>query len=235
MILPKLRALLRDGDQLLFSANPGSRPGLSGRGGARPAAVRQRGNARLVAVFFDGDWRAETTGELFFGIEPVDELLRIVAIFKFTQSQAIELEGERVAFDVGQSLRLFFPTATRRRPWPSAWSSTACRSCLARSPSPGRREFSGWCCWTNSRRVRRDELRRWRLPAQTKSGIAGGIVFKPAGHRVAGFVRQAEGMRQLNRLNAQPSRLACQRQLPLCNEPSGELNMDGQDGQDVFW
>jgi len=28
--------------------------------------------------------------------------------------------------------------------------------------------------------------------------------------------------------------LACQRQLPLGNEPSGELNMDGQDGQDVF-
>ena len=35
-------------------------------------------------------------------------MLRIVANFKFTQSQAIELEGERVAFDVGQSLRLFF-------------------------------------------------------------------------------------------------------------------------------
>lgn len=34
--------------------------------------------------------------------------------------------------------------------------------------------------------------------------------------------------------NARPSRLACQRQLPLVNEPSGELNMDGQDGQGVF-
>ena len=35
-------------------------------------------------------------------------LLRIVADFKFTQSQAIKLDGELVAFDVGQTLRLFF-------------------------------------------------------------------------------------------------------------------------------
>jgi len=64
----------------------------------------------------------------------------------------------------------------------------------------------------------------------------GGIVFKPAGHRVAGFVRHSRRvMRQLNGLKAQPNRLSCQRQLPLGNEPSGELNMDGQDGQDVFW
>ena len=51
---------------------------------------------------------SDTAGELVFGIESVDELLRIIADFKFTQPQAIELEGERVAFDAGQRLRLFF-------------------------------------------------------------------------------------------------------------------------------
>ena len=85
---------------------------------------------------FEGDWCPETAGELVFGIEPVDELLRIVANFKFSQSQAIKLDGELVAFDVGQTLRLF--SSSQGGYLGRAWPSTTCRSCLAISPSPGR-------------------------------------------------------------------------------------------------
>ena len=108
VILTKLRALLRDGDQLLFSANLA--PGRDYRAGVE-RVLPQYDNAETrdwLLSFLTGIGVPETTGELVFGIEPVDELLRIVANFKFTQSQAIKLGGELVAFDVGQTLRLFF-------------------------------------------------------------------------------------------------------------------------------
>ena len=108
VILPKLRALLRDGDQLLFSANLA--PGRDYRAGVE-RVLPQYDNAETrdwLLSFLTGIGLPETAGELVFGIEPVDELLRIVANLKFTQSQAIKLDGELVAFDVGQTLRLFF-------------------------------------------------------------------------------------------------------------------------------
>ena len=108
VILPKLRALLRDGDQLLFSANLA--PGRDYRAGVE-RVLPQYDNAETcnwLLSFLTGIGVSDTAGELVFGIEPVDELLRIIADFKFTQPQAIELEGERVAFDAGQTLRLFF-------------------------------------------------------------------------------------------------------------------------------
>tara|TARA_B100000614_G_scaffold234911_1_gene231234 strand:+ start:535 stop:1530 length:996 start_codon:yes stop_codon:yes gene_type:complete len=108
VILPKLRALLRAGDQLLFSANLA--PGRDYRAGVE-RVLSQYDNAETrdwMLSFLTGIGVPETAGELVFGIEPVDELLRIVADFKFTQSQAIKLDGELVAFDVGQTLRLFF-------------------------------------------------------------------------------------------------------------------------------
>ena len=108
VILPKLRALLRDGDQLLFSANLA--PGRDYRAGVE-RVLPQYDNAETcnwLLSFLTGIGVSDTAGELVFGIEPVDELLRIIADFKFTQPQAIELEGQRVAFDAGQTLRIFF-------------------------------------------------------------------------------------------------------------------------------
>ena len=108
MILTKLRALLRDGDQLLFSVNLA--PGRDYWAGVE-RVLPQYDNAETcnwLLSFLTGIGVSDTAGELVFGIEPVDELLRIIADFKFTQPQAIELEGERVAFDAGQRLRLFF-------------------------------------------------------------------------------------------------------------------------------
>ena len=108
VILPKLRALLRVGDQLLFSANLA--PDRDYRAGVE-RVLPQYDNAETrdwLLSFLTGIGVLETAGELVFGIESVDELLRIFANFKFTQSQAIKLDGELVAFDVGQTLRLFF-------------------------------------------------------------------------------------------------------------------------------
>ena len=108
VILPKLRALLRGEDQLLFSANLA--PGEDYRSGVG-TVLPQYDNTETrdwLLSFLVGLGVPETAGELVFEIEPVDELLRIVADFNFTQSQPIVVDGERVMFESSQTLRLFF-------------------------------------------------------------------------------------------------------------------------------
>ena len=108
VILPKLNCLLRGEDQLLLSANLA--PGDDYRSGVE-TVLPQYDNAETrdwLLSFLEGIGVPAAVGELVFGIEPIDELLRIVADFKFVQSQVIALGGERVAFERGQALRLFF-------------------------------------------------------------------------------------------------------------------------------
>lgn len=108
VILPKLGELLRGEDQLLLSANLA--PGEDYRSGVG-AVLPQYDNTETrdwLLSFLVGLGVPETAGELIFGIEPVDELLRIVADFNFTRSQTIAVDGERVVFESGQALRLFF-------------------------------------------------------------------------------------------------------------------------------
>jgi len=108
VILPKLGEFLRDGDQLLLSANLAS--GEDYRAGVE-TVLPQYDNAEThdwLLSFLMGIGVPETVGELVFGIEPVDELLRIIANFKFVQPQSVVFDGERVAFESGQVLRLFF-------------------------------------------------------------------------------------------------------------------------------
>ena len=47
-------------------------------------------------------------GDLFFGIETVGGLLRVVANFRFIHSQVIHIDSETITFESGQSLRLFY-------------------------------------------------------------------------------------------------------------------------------
>ena len=47
-------------------------------------------------------------GQLRFGIEEVDKLLRVVADFVFSKALELDINGEPVQFTAGRSLRLFF-------------------------------------------------------------------------------------------------------------------------------
>ena len=108
IILPRLAGLLREDDQLLFSANLA--PGGDYRTGVE-AVMPQYDNAETRAwllSFLLGIGVPETAGELVFEIEEVGGLLRIVADFKFGQPQSVTVAGEAVAFRAGQSLRLFY-------------------------------------------------------------------------------------------------------------------------------
>ena len=108
IILPRLARLLREDDQLLFSANLA--PGGDYRTGVE-AVLPQYDNAETrdwLLSFLLGIGAPQTAGELVFGIEEFDGLLRIVADFKFAQPQSVTVAGEAVAFRAGQSLRLFY-------------------------------------------------------------------------------------------------------------------------------
>lgn len=108
IILPRLAGLFREDDQLLFSANLA--PGGDYRTGVE-AVLPQYDNAEThdwLLSFLLGIGVPETAGELVFGTEEVDGLLRIVADFKFAQPQSVTVAGEAVAFHAGQPLRLFY-------------------------------------------------------------------------------------------------------------------------------
>ncbi len=108
VILPRLAALLREGDQLLLSANLA--PGDSYRGGVE-AVLPQYDNVETRAwllSFLEGLGVSASTGKLRFGIEEVVGLLRIIADFEFSETFQLSVAGELVEFAVGQALCLFF-------------------------------------------------------------------------------------------------------------------------------
>ena len=108
MILPRLAALLREGDLLLLSANLA--PGDNYRSGVE-AVLPQYNNAETrdwLLSFLVGLGVPETTGQLRFSIEEVDKLLRVVADFVFSEVFKLTINGEQVDFVAGRSLRLFF-------------------------------------------------------------------------------------------------------------------------------
>jgi len=110
IILPRLAALMRPADFLLFSANLA--PGPDYAAGVRQI-LPQYDNAPtrewLIAFLLDlGVERAD--GELRFAIEavPPGGLQRVVGNFHFTQACRIEIEREVFDFSAGSVLRLFF-------------------------------------------------------------------------------------------------------------------------------
>ena len=108
VILPRLATLLREGDQLLVSANLA--PGDDYRCGVE-VVLPQYDNAETrdwLLSFLDGLGVSATAGELRFGIEEVDGLFRIVADFEFSETLQLSVGGESVEFAAGSVLRLFF-------------------------------------------------------------------------------------------------------------------------------
>lgn len=111
MILPRLAALIRPGDHLLFSAN------------LAPGADYAAGVQKILPLYDNAltrDWLMtfltdlgveQSDGELRFGIEDDPAgggLKRIAAHFHFSKAREIRLEEETFKFRRGESIRLFF-------------------------------------------------------------------------------------------------------------------------------
>jgi L-histidine Nalpha-methyltransferase len=108
LILPKLAALVRPEDLLLFSANLA--PGPDYRAGVQrvlPGYDNRETRAWLRA--FLEDLGAEPgDGAVDFSIEEAAALLRIVADFRFLRERELVVHNEHFAFHPGDSIRLFF-------------------------------------------------------------------------------------------------------------------------------
>jgi L-histidine N-alpha-methyltransferase len=108
VILPRLAELLLEGDQLLLSANLA--PGDDYRNGVE-TVLPQYDNAEtrewLMSFLVELGVPA-TAGRLRFGIEEINELLRIVADFEFSEALELSIGGESCEFAAGRALRLFF-------------------------------------------------------------------------------------------------------------------------------
>jgi len=110
-ILPKLAALVRHGDFLLFSANLA--PGRDYAAGVR-RILPQYDNALtrdwLMTFLLDLGVERED-GEIRFGIEddPAGSgLKRVAAYFHFSRTREIRLDAERCEFRPGDSIRVFY-------------------------------------------------------------------------------------------------------------------------------
>ena len=108
-ILPKLAALVRRGDWLLFSANLA--PGRDYETGVKkvlPQYDNELTRDWLLTFLFDlGVERGD--GELNFKVERgVGALRRIVARFRFRKARSLVVEGRTIRFPVGATVRIFF-------------------------------------------------------------------------------------------------------------------------------
>jgi uncharacterized SAM-dependent methyltransferase len=140
-ILPKLAALIRPQDLLLFSANLA--PGKSYAEGVS-RIVPQYDNALtrdwLITFLLDlGVERRD--GKLRFGIENGQRgLKRVVGRFHFNRSRRIEIEGEAFDFKTGDSIQLFFSyryTPERIRRILSRYKLEVCNQWIAKSGEEG--------------------------------------------------------------------------------------------------
>lgn len=107
-ILPKLAALVRPKDWLLFSANLA--PGGDYAAGVQkilPQYDNELTREWLITFLLDlGVERGD--GELRFAIEESGGLKRVVARFHFPRARAIHVEGDRFDFQPGEAIQLFF-------------------------------------------------------------------------------------------------------------------------------
>ncbi|HEY1662657.1 MAG TPA: L-histidine N(alpha)-methyltransferase [Verrucomicrobiae bacterium] len=108
-ILPRLAALVRPADSLLFSANLA--PGKDYAAGIKrilPQYDNELTRDWLMAFLFDLGVE-KSDGELRFEIETTrNGLKRIVANFHFHRSRRIKVESETFHFTKGAKIRLFF-------------------------------------------------------------------------------------------------------------------------------
>lgn len=107
-ILPRLAALLRDDDFLLFSANLAPGPDYA-EGVRRILPQYDNAPTREWLMTFLLDLGVERgDGELRLSIEEKQGLKRVVAGFVFKRARNIEIENDAFAFRSGGRIRLFF-------------------------------------------------------------------------------------------------------------------------------
>jgi L-histidine Nalpha-methyltransferase len=107
-ILPKLAALLRPDDWLLFSANLAPGPDY-GAGVQRVLPQYDNPLTREWLITFLLDLGIERgDGEMRFAVEETHGIKRIIARFHYSRARRIELESERFEFAAGESILLFF-------------------------------------------------------------------------------------------------------------------------------
>ena len=107
-ILPKLTALVRSDDWLLFSANLA--PGPDYAAGVRHVLPQyDNGLTREWLLTFLLDLGVERSdGEMRFAVEENNGLKRIVARFHFTRARRMETENAAFEFLPGETIQLFF-------------------------------------------------------------------------------------------------------------------------------
>jgi len=107
-IVPRLAALLRPGDILLFSANLA--PGRDyGTGVLRVLPGYDNAETRDWLLTFLFDMGVEPgDGALEISIQDAGVFKRIVADFHFARERGLTVFGERIEFWEGESIRLFF-------------------------------------------------------------------------------------------------------------------------------
>jgi uncharacterized SAM-dependent methyltransferase len=110
IILPRLSALVRRQDLLLFSANLA--PGADYAAGVK-CILPQYDNALTrdwLFAFLSERGVAPTDGRLRFAIEEARAggLKKVVARFHFTKARRFEVDGVRVTIRAGESIQLFF-------------------------------------------------------------------------------------------------------------------------------
>jgi len=110
-ILPRLAALIRPEDFLLFSANLAPGPDYSA-GVQKILPQYDNAHTRDWLMTFLLDLGVERgDGEMRFGIEAESAksgLKKVVARFRFTRAREITVGNERFGFSVGDALQLFF-------------------------------------------------------------------------------------------------------------------------------
>jgi len=108
-ILPKLAALVRPEDFLLFSANLA--PGADYAAGVEKILPQYDNDLTRdwLLAFLDDLGVERAAGELRFAVEPGPaELLRVTARFHFQRACRIMVDADEIVFHTGESLRLFF-------------------------------------------------------------------------------------------------------------------------------
>lgn len=109
VILPRLAALVRPEDFLLFSANLAPGPDYAA---GMEKILPQYDNALTrdwLLAFLDETGVERAAGELRFTIaDGAAGLKRVLANFHFTQAVTVSVNGEKLSFARGEVLRLFF-------------------------------------------------------------------------------------------------------------------------------
>jgi len=109
IIMPRLAALLRPSDVMLFSANLAPGPDYAaGVQQVLPGYDNRLTRDWLLTFLFDLGVEPED-GSIQFSVEDSPSgLKRIVANFRFDKPRTLSVHGQRFEFHAGESLRLFF-------------------------------------------------------------------------------------------------------------------------------